>query len=157
MKDEQRKGYIAVTLAHLNLYKRILNENYSHCLIFEDDSILNENFISNINKCILELPNDYDVLYVGDGCQLHISSEKLLNNVLIYESKYSRCSDSYLISQQYVKKFVDFVNNEHKIDIAIDHFMNTLFREKICKVFWAEPTFVIQGTQNNTYCSSLMT
>jgi GR25 family glycosyltransferase involved in LPS biosynthesis len=157
LKDEQRKGYIAVTLAHLNLYKRILNENYSHCLIFEDDSILNENFISNINKCILELPNDYDVLYVGDGCQLHISSEKLLNNVLIYESKYSRCSDSYLISQQYVKKFVDFVNNEHKIDIAIDHFMNTLFREKICKVFWAEPTFVIQGTQNNTYCSSLMT
>lgn len=155
LTSENRKGIIAVTLAHFKLYEYIINNHYKHTLIFEDDVILSTDFIPKLNACMQQMPVDYDILFIGNGCNLHIEEHKINNNELVYPKQSSRCSDSYIVSEHFASNILQFVREKHKIDIAIDHFMNTFFTNHNCKVYWAEPTFVSQGSQNNMFLSSL--
>jgi GR25 family glycosyltransferase involved in LPS biosynthesis len=75
---------MSLHLKHNYVYN-IIAENYERALIFEDDVILCDNFIDKLNNYITQLPEDYDMLFIGDGCNLHIEKHKLIPNKNIYE------------------------------------------------------------------------
>jgi GR25 family glycosyltransferase involved in LPS biosynthesis len=87
----------------------------------EDDVILNDNFIDNLNNYMTQLPENFDMLFIGDGCNLHIQKNKLIPNKNIYEkclypTKWggdgaSRCSDSYIISKTCPNKLCQYINS----------------------------------------------
>lgn len=132
-------------------------------MIFEDDVILCDNFIDKLNNYISQLPADYDMLFIGDGCNLHIENHKLIPNVNIYEKCLyptrwggdgaSKCSDSYIITKVCANKLCKYMLKDI-IKLPIDWWLNVAARYNNFKVYWAEPTIVTQGTQNGTFKTS---
>lgn len=149
--------HIAITLSHLYAYKQI-SEKYDDGLIFEDDIILSDDFINIYNKYINQLPIDYDMFFIGDGCNLHIENNKLLPDKNVYEKCLyptgwggdggTRCIDSYLVNKKCAIEIVNYFNNlTEKITLPPDWFLNVVIRNKQFKIYWAEPTIVTQGSQ----------
>jgi len=155
---------IAISLSHFYAYKQI-SEKYYNGLIFEDDVILSDNFTDILNKYITQLPEDYDMLFIGDGCNLHIENDKLIPNKNIYEKCLyptgwggdgaTRCTDSYIITKTCASKLCEYIDNlEDKIKLPIDWWLNVSARDNNFKVYWSEPTIVSQGTQCGIFHSS---
>jgi GR25 family glycosyltransferase involved in LPS biosynthesis len=163
-QENYSKSQIAISLSHFYAYKQI-RDNYDNGLIFEDDVILSDNFINIFNKYITKLPEDYDMLFLGDGYNLHIEKHKLIPNKYIYEkclyptrwggNGAGRCTDSYLVNKKCAIKLCEYINNlSYKINLAIDWWLNIAARDNNFKVYWAEPTIVTQGTQTGLFKSS---
>jgi GR25 family glycosyltransferase involved in LPS biosynthesis len=160
-----KKSTMSLHLKHNYVYN-IIAENYEYALILEDDVILCDNFIEKLNNYITQLPENIDMLFIGDGCNLHIEKHKLIPNKNIYEkclyptswggNGASRCSDSYIITKKCANKMCEYINNlKYEITLPIDWWLNVATRDNNFKVYWAEPTIVTQGTQNGTFQSSI--
>ena len=158
------KCQIAILLSHFYAYKQIV-EKYENALIFEDDVILSSNFTNILDQYMNELPEDYDMLFIGDGCNLHIENHKLIPNKYIYEKSYydeksedggiTRCTDSYIMNKKCAIKICDYINNlTYKIKLPIDWWLNIAGKDLKIKAYWAEPTIVRQGTQTGLFKSS---
>jgi len=156
---------IAVSLSHFYAFKQIA-EKYEEALIFEDDAVLTENFSNIFNNYYKELPKNYDMLFIGNGCNLHIPSVNILPNVNIYKKciestswggdGITRCTDSYLVSKKCAIKICSYIDNlKYKINQPIDWWLNRVGRDIKLDVYWSEPTIVSQGTQNGLFNSSL--
>jgi GR25 family glycosyltransferase involved in LPS biosynthesis len=114
---------LSLVLKHFYIYKEIA-EKYDEALILEDDVILQDGFLQNLELYKTQLPEDYDMLFIGDGCKLHIPKERLVPDIFIYEKNVnptswggqgcSRCSDSYLVSKKCAKQLCDYIANTTK-------------------------------------------
>jgi GR25 family glycosyltransferase involved in LPS biosynthesis len=163
-QENYNKCDIAISLSHFYAYE-LIRDKYDNGLILEDDVILSDSFMNILNEYITQLPEDYDMLFLGDGCNLHIEEDKIIPNKYIYEkclfptlwggNGVTRCTDSYLVNKKCAKKICEYVNNlSYKINLPIDWFLNVVARDNDFKAYWAEPTIVTQGTQNGLYESS---
>jgi hypothetical protein len=126
---------------------------------------LSENFSVVLNQYLNQLPQDYDMLFIGDGCNLHIENYKITPNQFIYEKCLyptnwggggaTRCTDSYIVSKKCAIKICDYIKNlSYKINLPIDCWLNIASVDNNFKVYWAEPTIVTQGTQNGLFVTS---
>ena len=154
-----RDSEISLLLNHFECYRRIV-EKYDYALIFEDDVILADNFKNTIENYVSQLPDDWDMLFIGNGCNLHIPQELINSKSNIYRKETkdssSRCSDSYLISKNCCKKYLEYISSpNYIISVAIDHLVNIINRDNNFNVYWAEPTIVVQGTQIKRFQSSI--
>jgi GR25 family glycosyltransferase involved in LPS biosynthesis len=158
-------GSCAITLSHLLCYYKLVKSNDNFCLIFEDDVIFNNKFNETLLHYISQLPEDWDMFLIGDGCNLHIPQDIINNkntNVFLkdnYPSTWggngaTRCTDSYLISKKCAHKILLNLNENEKICQNIDWWLNGIIRSLKLIVYWAEPTIVTQGTQNGIYKTS---
>jgi len=154
----------AITLSHFYAYKQIA-DMYDSALIVEDDILLSSGFMASLTRYLTELPADYDMLFLGDGCGLHIPQTMLIKDKHIYKKTIyptpwggngaTRCTDSYVISKHYAKKLCDYIQHlPYKINQPIDWWLNTAARDTLSTVYWAEPTIVTQGTQNGVFKTS---
>ena len=159
------KSRMSLFLKH-NYVHKIIAEKYECALILEDDVILSDNFINIFNKYITELPEDYDFLFIGDGCNLHIEKHNLIPNKYIYEKGLyptswggdgaAKCTDSMLVNKKCAIKLCEYINNlSYKINLPIDWWLSEAIRDNNFKVYWAEPTIVTQGSQNGLFKSSI--
>lgn len=149
-----KKSTMSLCLKHFYVFKEIA-EKYDSALIFEDDVILSHNFTDMFNKYIAQLPQDYDMLFIGDGCYLHIENNRIIPNQYIYEKSSTRCADSYIVSKKCALKICKYIQHlNYKIFLPADHFLNLAIIENNLKVYWAEPTIVTQGTQNGLFNST---
>ena len=153
----------AISLSHYFAYKQII-EKYDNAIIFEDDVILHDDFINILKKYFIELPSDYDALFIGNGCNLHVAPCNLCENKHIYkrplyykegilaDNGLTRCADSYIISKKCCIKLYDYINNlQNKINESIDAWLEIALMKNNCNVYWAEPTIVTQGSQNGEF------
>jgi GR25 family glycosyltransferase involved in LPS biosynthesis len=163
-KENYSKSQIAISLSHFYAYKEI-RDKYDHGLIFEDDVVLSNDFVDKLNIYVTQLPEDYDMLFLGDGCNLHIEKDKLHPEKYIYEkclypTKWGgngagRCTDSYLVSKKCATTLSEYIDNlSHKIKVPVDWLLNIAARYNEFKVYWAEPSIVTQGTQNGLFETS---
>ena len=72
---------ISLAYKHIEAWKQ-QTTNYN--LILEDDAELCEDFGPTLEKYIQQLPEDYDMLFIGDGCNLHIPKSDQKTNQYIY-------------------------------------------------------------------------
>jgi GR25 family glycosyltransferase involved in LPS biosynthesis len=158
------KPQMAITLSHIYAYRQIVAK-YDSALILEDDAVLSDNFIEKLNHYCSQLPPSYDMLFIGDGCGLHIPKTELVPMKNVYKkglyptswggNGITRCTDSYVVSKQCAVKLCTYIQNtQHKINLPIDWWLNTAARDTLLNVYWAEPTIVIQGTESGIYSSS---
>ena len=161
------KSMMSLMNKHFYVYK-LISEKYERALILEDDVILNDNFIDTLNNYITQLPENFDMLFIGDGCNLHIEKHKLIPYKNIYKkclystswggNGASRCSDSYIITKNCANNLCEYIkyinNSKRKIKLPSDWWLNVAARDNNFKVYWAEPTIVTQGTQNGLFTSS---
>lgn len=161
------EGEISLMLHHFECYK-IISEKYDYAIIFEDDVILADDFKTKIEKYIADLPNDWDMLFFGEGHGVHISNFRLIPGVNIYKKMTNlknnipggidgsaRCSDSYIVSKKCAQKMVQVINSLKITSIPLDHLLNKINHFCRFNIYWAEPTLAIQGTSNGMFKTSV--
>jgi len=147
----------AIALSHLFCFKEI-TKKYEYALILEDDAIFNKNFSKLLQYYVSQLPDDWDMLFIGDGCNLHIPHEiiqktngnifkKCLDPTPWGGDGATRCTDSYLISKKCAEKIMEYyLTDGYLMDNVIDWWLNKISRHYKFDVYWAEPTIVTQGS-----------
>ncbi len=143
-----RNSEISLILKHEECLKRIVENNYQNSVIFEDDIVLCENFVEKLDIYTSQLPQDYDLLWIGTCCDLQHSP--IEQNKFVYQNERgSRCTHAFLISLDCVKKILSVMKSVY---FPTDFFYNKMIRDFRLKSFWAEPALV---TQNKNYKSSI--
>ena len=160
---------ISISMHHLECYRRIVNNNDEYAIIFEDDVILHNDFKNMIEKYINDLPEDWDMLFFGEGSGVHIPKSRISDECNIYVKSTdlinknkdgingsTRCADSYLISKKCCQKILEKINKPgYIISMPFDHLLNYINFYNKFNIYWAEPTLTTQGTGNGTFKSSI--
>lgn len=155
----------SLSIKHYHVYKEI-SEKYDQALVFEDDIVLDTHFSSKFNTMMSQLPKEYDMLFIGNGCNLHIDANQIKPGQFVYEKNVehvtgkthgaSRCTDSYVISKKGAQTLCDYAERSQElIDLPIDWWLNDAARDNQLKMYWAEPTIVTQGSQNGLFARSI--
>lgn len=125
-------GMIGCGLSHIKIYEDIINNNYNNVLILEDDVYFVDNFHHILNNAVKEIPNDYDILYLGS---IGSSSKetyydynyflKLLNNKNKIKNNYKNifCPEFPLGTHAYIisnKGCKNILNTIPKVNFHID-------------------------------------
>ena len=179
-EDNFSSSQIAISLSHFYAYKQISN-NCEFALILEDDVILGDFFLEILHLYISQLPADYDMLFIGDGCNLHFPGELLIPGSYVYKKTaeptewggqgVTRCTDSYIVTKKCATKLCNYIQNisykpsgilldvssallPKKINDPIDWWLNVAAKDTDLNVYWAEPNIVTQGTQNSLFTTS---
>ena len=58
-------GIIGCGVSHMKIYEDALKNNYKNILVLEDDVYFDDELYEELNKAMKELPEDYDILYLG--------------------------------------------------------------------------------------------
>ena len=159
-----RKPIMSLCLKHFYAYKEIA-EKYDDALILEDDAILCDDFLNKLNLYISQIPLNYDMVFIGNGCNLHIEKHKLITGKYIYEkclypTKWggngaTRCADSYIISKKCAIILCKYISQlKTPITSQADFWLNSAARDNNLIVYWAEPTIVTQGSETGKFISS---
>jgi len=155
---------IAISLSHFYAYRQIAEQE--ECgLILEDDVILSDFFVHILDWYMTYLPANYDALFIGDGCNLHIRPSDIVPGKFVYEKSHeptswggqgaTRCADSYIVSNACAKRLCTYIDGiTQKINLPIDWLLNIMLKDTDSLVYWAEPTIATQGTQNGTFATS---
>lgn len=151
---------------HILVYNNILYNDYKYSLILEDDAILHDKFIDELAKGLKQLPDTYDMLFIGNCCGLHIPLFQRIPNRLIYLKSReptswggdgaTRCTDSYFVSKKCAQKLVDYISEfkEGSINIHTSAlWLNHVIRELKLEIYWLEPTIVTQESNNFVFSS----
>ena len=112
------------------------------------------NFTKIFNEALSNSPEDWDVIFFGSGCDMHIASDTSEERVKAYRKKHpaSRCADSYIISKNAVKKIIKTFKpfaSAYDFELACHMYLHDL------KVYWWEPSLTKQGSQCGMYESTI--
>lgn len=165
--EHEWMNYRKLTQGEISLYfkhKRLLSEfsvsKYDHMVVMEDDVII-DGEVWGIIDVITEV-TDYDYVDLGGGCLLKgtdidgVEPIKIGNDTGIYKVpwKSSRSTCCYLISKRTATLF-SYINMHDyvlPIDWALTYFFN---KADIERIYWAEGTGLVHGSQTGKYKSSL--
>jgi GR25 family glycosyltransferase involved in LPS biosynthesis len=145
---------ISLNYKHIKAYEDIVKNNLDTALILEDDVILEDNFSEKFNKQLEMTPPDWDVIFIGSGCNLKIPSEQIKKGTTAYlkEHPASKCSDSYIIKKSSAEKFL---NNIIPFTFPTDFELNYQMLIHNMKVYWWEPSITKQGSETGLFKTSL--
>lgn len=111
------QGGLGVLLSYKKLFEEI-SKLSSPAITFEDDTRLNENFDFYLEKILKELPNDFDLCYLGYG-EIKVETESYSEN-LSKPKGVITCLPSLIISPKGAKKLLETLKNvDNQIDTAI--------------------------------------
>jgi GR25 family glycosyltransferase involved in LPS biosynthesis len=137
-----------VTIAHIETYKKIIENNYKFCLILEDDIILTDNFIDKLNKYLECIPNDIDLGFLVDGCGYHADNcgfytGNITSSQIWYNIPISRTVSAYLITNTACAKILTTIIPFH---MPIDNQLNIEIKTHNLQSYWCEPTICTEGS-----------
>ena len=164
--EKKKISDISLTLKHIDIYNKLSSCNdIPYALVLEDDVILKTGFMGYLEHYLRYLPEDWDMLFIGDGCGLHIPINQQIPGQYIYKKSNvypgsTRCADSYVINRKCAIQIIDRISQPgYEIThAAADWFLNVILRDMHANVYWAEPTIATQGSdpKNNMFKSSII-
>jgi len=112
-------GMKGCALSHRMIWEDMLKNRYENVAVFEDDAILDEDFNAKLRQGWEQLPNDYDIYYMGCDamCENADASSKVFNTILnthpetvdqnLKSVSGSMGTHSYIISEKCAKVILD--------------------------------------------------
>ena len=114
-------------LSHYNILKDMIKNNYNFIIIFQDDVILREDFNTQINKLIENVPHDaeiinfgfhktanlkdFEALNINDPIESQVQSKQDINDaVCILAENVNPCSLAYLVTLKGAINLVNYFN-----------------------------------------------
>ena len=175
VSDKLRRGHISLFKKHLLAYEKIIASPHTYNLILEDDIIVHPHFNKLFQRSIGQLPNDYDMLFIGCGCGFRVPSEfrEEEKGKYIYKKRNcepteelaqlwgaryaTKCCDSYIVSPKCATRILDYVASlgDDGIELPIDLWLNDVCMHLDLKVYWMDPPVIEQGTEVGLFPSSL--
>ena len=133
-----RDGYIGNWISHLRIWKRIVNENISVAVIFEDDPIFSSNFLEVFNRIDIEY---YDIIYIGGRFheQFTMPDAIPITETIVMTNGYygrnpewhDRTTIGYILSNRGAKLLLDLYEKETEIDVCDGFLIRSLMKLKI--------------------------
>ena len=106
----EKKGTLACLLTHCGLWKKLKNSSKNNFLIFEDDCHILPNFESKAKKYLQEVPEDWDMIWLGHG---KLKGDKISKNVLIPKNdagpKLNSLHHCYMIKKSSIDKILNII------------------------------------------------
>jgi|TARA_R100000406_G_C3113146_1_gene124909 GR25 family glycosyltransferase involved in LPS biosynthesis len=138
-----KSSEISLSLKHVKIIREVA-EKYEYALVLEDDVILCDNFVEEFLESHNQLPDDWDIAWVGTCCGLHAPTSE---GKRVYRVNGSRCTHAYAISNIGAKK----VLSELKYcNTGADFFFNLLIEKFNLNNYWFEPALAIQSPEFKT-------
>lgn len=158
--DIRSVGEIGCYLSHTNIWKNIVANNYNNCLIFEDDVIPDKNY-EKIIKYIENIPDDYDIAYLGWWSRKNMNNYNKNSNWLYTDFNSEKPNVlglySYVISNKGAAKLL---SKAFPIDVQLDTFvslynnMSKNFRRYLSKTQLFKADKTVLGDENtHTVCN----
>ena len=140
---------ISCTIKHIMAIKKVAENG--DAFIIEDDLLINSNFVNDFNEMINDLPNDWDIIMVGAGCNMHAN---IIGNQKFYKASNpaTRCLDSYLLSQKAAIKIMETII---PFQLVSDWELAYHLYKHELNTYWLEPSLCSQGSETGVYKSTL--
>lgn len=152
-------GETSVAIKQIIAIKKISESDDDYGLIVEDDIIpYRDNFLDIISQNIKNVPNDWDAIFIGNGCGDNFIQHKLKNsqkiNDFIFKPSHpaTNCAEAYLLKKNSAKKIY---KNILPFQLAFDWELAYQFYELNMNVYWIYPSIFYQGSNSGEYKSSL--
>jgi len=143
-------GQIGCYLSHIEVLKKASDENHNIIMILEDDIIFGESFKEKLNKYYKEVPNEWDIIYLGGS---RLKGKKISKHVVkgVYEKNidggYNMGTFAMMISKKGIKKLLSLL---YPIRYAID---TTIAKNnKDLNIYMLNPSII---THNNDFKSEI--
>lgn len=122
-------GELGIWVSTMNIWQYIVDNKIEKMLVLEDDILLKNDFIDNFNRCLKELPDDFDFLSLYYFSEHNEESEKTeigLNFIQKSHNQYS-AGQATLYSYAGAKKLLKLVHRKG-IEYTTDCF---IFRQSL--------------------------
>lgn len=110
-------GSYAILLTYMKIFNELIDCNQT-ALLFEDDICLEPNFDYTLTKILTELPEDFDICYLG-YCPGENLELKKYSECLSIPSGQLTCNYGFVISPTGSKKVLDLKPFTYQIDTEI--------------------------------------
>jgi len=142
----------SLAINHITLFEKYKNTE-NPLLVFESDVLCLYNFdtIDNkIGETIKHMSeNSIDFVFLGKGCFSHVDTNgrsQVADN--LYTASTSRCTESYLISPNGIRKYLEYFYTA-PVHTAIDADFNLFYEaNKDIQVCWLIPELFSQGSRS---------
>jgi glycosyl transferase family 25 len=136
-------GLVGCAISHMKIYEDALKNNYKNILVLEDDVYFTDDLYEELDKAMSDLPEDYDILYLGCTglyekklvykldllfiIQLLISNtsnknnnNKIMKNKSIHVPEFPLATHAMIISNKGCKKLLNVIRKiSYHIDLTI--------------------------------------
>lgn len=137
----------SLVLKHVSILQDFYDKKYESALVLEDDVVICDNFVEYCNMFMEQLPEDWDIAWVGSCLNLH---EHSVDGKYVYKTnRGSRCTHAFFISKSMVNKVISALSD---VNLPSDHFYNYLIKKYNLNNYWFEPSLARQSME---YASSL--
>jgi len=127
--------------SHYLVWKNLLESDLDNILVFEDDSLIHDDFIDKYNIAMNNTPEDFDVLsiYVDQNQYPRLQGNHYVNDYISYgyQDWSTLC---YVVSRQGARKMLEYVK-ENGMDYPTDWFIFRRGHEGIFNVYTLVPDF----------------
>ena len=140
-----RPSEISLTAKHVEAMRRISECDDDFGLILEDDVITTRNFKQLLNEYYAETPDDWDVIFIGNGYGINVPRQKLVNGKRVYLADHpaSRCTEAMLVKKSAAKKLYKSMK---PFTMVCDWEYGWQFYSLDMKVYWFEPALITQAS-----------
>jgi glycosyl transferase family 25 len=122
--DISTKGMIGCYLSHTKIWKKVVDENIDYCFIFEDDAIPIASS-SKIQKFLLEIPKDWDFVFLGFTIPgFYENNDVLVGNDILKVNSILFGAHAYIISNSGAKKLL---SKAFPISDQVDNYFSYMF------------------------------
>ncbi len=164
-----KPAQISLFSKHIHAMKQIIDSGHEYGIIMEDDVIFKNNFINDFNYLLREIPENFDILYMGffpfekefkqrnPNKKIMPMENKKIGSFV--DMKYveifpwtgnNKGTDFYIISKKCCHLFIDYMNSlknkNVKIKSPIDHFMGVFLKYQKSDVYWCDTEITIHGS-----------
>tara|TARA_Y100000004_G_C8935600_1_gene421891 strand:+ start:62 stop:1444 length:1383 start_codon:yes stop_codon:yes gene_type:complete len=148
--EDSQNSERSLVLKHVSILKDIHKNDYKDALILEDDVTLCDGFVEYFNMFVNQLPDDWDIAWVGSCLNLH---EPSVDGKYVYRTdRGSRCTHAFMVSSRMVEKVINEISNVY---LPADHFYNYLIKEYNLNNYWFEPSLAIQSLEFSSAISGV--
>jgi len=142
---------ISLCIKFGKIFENLIKEDFEYCLIFEDDVLLADDFVNRFFENLKETPDDWDAIYIGSGAGL---KPTVVPGKVAYLRNHpaTKCTDSILIKK---KTIMDLSTTFFPFSLAVDWELGYQHFYHKHKIYWWEPSLVVQGSEFGIFKSAL--
>lgn len=165
-------GEIGLWAGNYVALQNFINSDYDHLLLVEDDTIIDHEFVKNLEKPLSELPDDWDIFFIftqehEKTAQIALKEQgaddfmsKIIPDKSFISKAFQRISTGcYLVNKESSRKILDLANK--LICSPLDTFLledsglaNYSLRADVPNICWNDNRFVSQIQDGNRHLFS---
>ena len=159
------KSAIGCAMSHMKLWERVAQGDNPFQIIFEDDIILQADFKQYLENALTHVPNDFDLLYLGNFGSEHtpnfftsvmsalgMSQKEQKINEYIKKPAVCLGLHAYIVSKQGAEKLLSMVKG--KLNHHLDYMIQYLHSNDKINVYTVSPRIAFQTSTDHTIQSS---